>query len=75
MNCKKCGYEMTVTKVPCAVWSIRIPFLGYYFEIWNYDNKEYYCLECENEKQRRPINDAYLQGKDDGYFEGLIKND
>ena len=72
--CKDCGEEMQLGDCPQSIFSIKIPFVRFTFEIWDWEHKEYFCTCRENRHQERIYDDiadnvgqkAYEEGFRDG---------
>ena len=67
MKCKECNSDLEKATAPKSLYSISIPFTSLTIELWSWGNEEYYCLACTNEKEQRPLDEAYITGEQAGY--------
>jgi len=72
-KCTDCGEEMQLQSAPDIKASLRIPFTDYELQLWDWGNMEYMCIDCMTDNHDAPYRDAYEQGCQDGFMEGIEK--
>jgi len=51
MKCKGCEEEMKLTDMPQPVFTI--PFTNGRFSIWDWNKKEWHCINCSYDSEHR----------------------
>ena len=68
--CPDCGGEMKHRDAPTRHVLFKMPFTEIYLELWNWGQRELFCLECTLEKASDRQRQIYDAGKRDGYEKG-----
>jgi len=68
--CPDCGGEMVQYDCPIETTLFKIPFTDLEILARNWVGKEYYCPECERDKEQERQREAYYYGVQEGFDKG-----
>ena len=69
--CPDCERPMQYESSPEIKWEFNL--FGFTVQVWDFNTKEWMCIDCMSEQHEEPYRREYEAGHQDGYMEAHDK--